>query len=189
MAPRRRTPPGAGLTALRYDERPDDDTPVSTADLPATPVRDRNIKATSWREAPPELLHLGEDLPDQPVADYKRRIGPRFLWQAGPATDGDARYFATDLTRHVTFRLDMDSTAEGTGPDGSRPARASVRGRNPSSAVRTRANDEIGIYRVVGVTTLSRLLVSFRCLTTKSNRDDASRSARCRRGRRGCRGP
>ena len=109
--------------ALRYDERPDDNTPVSTADLPATPVRDRNIKATSWIEAPPELLHLGDDLPGQPVADYKRRIGSWLLWRAGPATDGDARYWATDLERQVTFRLYADGTAEGTGPDGSEHTR------------------------------------------------------------------
>ncbi len=104
--------------ALRYDERPDDNTPVSTADLPATPVRDRNIKATSWLEAPPELLRLGDDLPGHPVADYKRRIGTWFLWRAGPATRGDARYWATDLTRQVTFRLYADGSAEGTGADG-----------------------------------------------------------------------
>ncbi|HUR76393.1 MAG TPA: hypothetical protein VMZ22_00465 [Acidimicrobiales bacterium] len=104
--------------AMRYDERPDDDTPVSTAELPATPVRDRNIKATAWREAPPELLRLGDDLPGQPVADYKRRIGDWLLWRAGPASGGDARYWATDLTVQVTFRLRADGAAEGTGADG-----------------------------------------------------------------------
>lgn len=109
--------------ALRYDERPDDNTPVSTADLPPTPVRDRNIKATSWVEAPPELLHLGDDLPGQPVADYKRRIGDWLLWRAGPATGGDARYWATDLSRQVTFRLYADGTSEGAGPDGSQHTR------------------------------------------------------------------
>jgi hypothetical protein len=109
--------------ALRYDERPDDNTPVSTADLPDTPVRDRNIKANAWIEAPPELLHLGDDLPGQPVADYKRRIGAWLLWRAGPASGGDARYWATDLTRQVTLRLYADGTAEGYGPDGSRHTR------------------------------------------------------------------
>ena len=109
--------------ALRYDERPDDNTPISTADLPATPVRDRNIKATSWIEAPPELLHLGDDLPNNPVADYKRRIGEWLLWRAGPATGADARYWATDLTRQVTFRLHADGTAEGLGADGERYTR------------------------------------------------------------------
>ena len=49
--------------ALPYDERPADDTPVHTADLPATPIRDRNIPATAWVEAPAELLTLGGDLP------------------------------------------------------------------------------------------------------------------------------
>ena len=79
--------------ALRYDERPYDETPVHTADLPATPVRDRNIPASAWVEAPAELLVLGDDLPGRPVADYKRRIGPWLLWRAGPASGADARYW------------------------------------------------------------------------------------------------
>ncbi len=54
----------------RYDERPDDTTPIHTADLPATPTRDRNIKATAWIEAPDTLLRLGDDLSGQPAADY-----------------------------------------------------------------------------------------------------------------------
>ena len=32
---------------MRYDERPLDDTPSHTAELPPTPVRDRNIPATA----------------------------------------------------------------------------------------------------------------------------------------------
>ena len=80
--------------AMRYDERPADHTPVHTADLPPTPVRDRNIVATAWVEAPDDLLRLGDDLPGTPVADYKRRIGDWLLWRAGPATGGDARYWA-----------------------------------------------------------------------------------------------
>jgi hypothetical protein len=50
---------GAGLVAA--DDRPVDDTPVATADLPATPTRDRNIPATAWIEAPEELRRLGAD--------------------------------------------------------------------------------------------------------------------------------
>lgn len=61
---------------MRYDERPVDDTPVHTDEVPPTPICDRNIPATAWVEAPDSLLTLGDDLPDQPVADYKRRIGP-----------------------------------------------------------------------------------------------------------------
>ena len=102
---------------MRYDERPADDTPVSTEDLPDTPVRDRNIPATAWREAPDALLHLGDDLPGQPVAEYKRRIGPWLLWRAGPATGGDARYLAIsadDLSVTRAFRLYPD----GNGDDG-----------------------------------------------------------------------
>ena len=105
--------------ALRYDERPPDPTPRHTEDLPPTPVRDRNILATAWIEAPEELLHLGDDLPDQPVAEYKRRIGTWLLWRAGPASGGDARYWvadADDLTRQHTFRLFPDGNGLGDGP-------------------------------------------------------------------------
>ena len=111
---------------MRYDERPVDDTPLHTADLPDTPVRDRNIPATAWVEAPPELLHLGDDLPDTPVAEYKRRIGPWLLWRAGPATGGDARYLAVhaaDLSVQHAFRLFPDSNGDGAGPSGTRHTR------------------------------------------------------------------
>ena len=110
-----------GNRALRYDERPPDHTPIHTADLPATPVRDRNIVATAWIEAPSELLELGRDLPGHPVAEYKRRIGPWLLWRAGPATDADARYWvadAHDLSRQFTFRLFADGSGDGVGPSG-----------------------------------------------------------------------
>jgi hypothetical protein len=112
--------------ALKYDERPSDDTPVHTDDLPATPVRDRNIPATAWIEAPDVLLQLGDDLPDRPVADYKRRIGPWLLWRAGPATGADARYLAVrsdDLAVHHTFRLFPDGNGDGTGPSGAQHTR------------------------------------------------------------------
>jgi hypothetical protein len=106
---------------LRYDERPQDDTPVHTAELPATPTRDRNIPATAWVEAPAELLALGDDLPDRPIAEYKRRIGPWLLWRAGPATRGDARYWvgrADDLDVTYTFRLLPSGDGSGVGPSG-----------------------------------------------------------------------
>ena len=106
---------------MRYDERPVDDTPLHTDDLPDTPVRDRNIPATAWVEAPAELLHLGDDLPDEPVAEYKRRIGPWLLWRAGPATGGDARYLALradDLGVQHAFRLFPDGNGDGAGPSG-----------------------------------------------------------------------
>jgi hypothetical protein len=111
---------------LRYDQRPVDDTPVHTADLPPTPLRDRNIPATAWVEAPAGLLQLGDDLPGSPVADYKRRIGPWLLWRAGPATKADARYWACradDTTVAFTFRLLPDGSGEGTGPTGTRHSR------------------------------------------------------------------
>jgi hypothetical protein len=106
--------------ALPYDQRPADHTPVHTEDLPDTPVRDRNIPATAWVEAPPALLALGDDFAG-PVADYKRRIGPWLLWRAGPASAADARYLAVDsrdLTHTYAFRLFADGTGEGTGPSG-----------------------------------------------------------------------
>jgi hypothetical protein len=114
---------------MRYDERPVDDTPLHTDDLPDTPVRDRNIPATAWLEAPAELLQLGDDLPDTPVAEYKRRIGPWLLWRAGPATGGDARYLAVrldDLTVQHAFRLFPDGNGDGAGPSGARHTRFRV---------------------------------------------------------------
>ena len=108
---------------MRYDERPIDDTPVHTDELSPTPIRDRNIPATAWVEAPDSLTSLGDDLPGRPVAEYKRRIGAWLLWRAGPATGGDARYWAArvdDLDRSVTLRLYPDGTADGLGPSGTR---------------------------------------------------------------------
>jgi hypothetical protein len=111
---------------MRYDERPTDPTARSTDDLPPTPLRDRNVQATAWIEAPEQLLRLGADLTGSPIAEYKRRIGPWILWRAGPAKGGDARYWAcldTDLATSFTFRLFADGTASGVGPDGRTPDR------------------------------------------------------------------
>jgi hypothetical protein len=111
---------------VRYDERPLDHTLVHTADLPPTPVRDRNIPATAWVEAPSALLTLGDDLPNRPVAEYKRRIGPWLLWRAGPASGGHARYWAgsaDEPERHYTFRLFPDGDGDGVGPSGARHTR------------------------------------------------------------------
>jgi hypothetical protein len=104
--------------ALPADERPIDPTPVHTADLPPTPIRDRNIPAEAWIEAPSVLLSAGDDI-GRPTITYKRRIGRWLLWRAGPATHADARYVALasdDLDRHHTFRLYPDGTGEGRGP-------------------------------------------------------------------------
>jgi hypothetical protein len=114
---------GRDNVVLRYDERPTDHTPVHTDQLPDTPVRDRNIPASAWLEAPGELRALGSDLQDAPVAEYKRRIGQWLLWRAGPATGGDARYWACDegdLSRQFVFRLHPDGGGEGIGPSGAR---------------------------------------------------------------------
>jgi hypothetical protein len=114
------------MTALPYDQRPPDHTPIRTVDLPPTPVRDRNIVATAWIEAPASLLDLGDDLPDTPVAEYKRRVGRWILWRAGPASHGDARYWAADaadLTNAWTFRLFPDGSGDGIGPSGERHTR------------------------------------------------------------------
>ena len=108
--------------ALPYDQRPIDDRPVHTADLPPTPQRDRSVPARAWVEAPASLLALGDDLTDTPEAQYKRRIGPWLLWRAGPATRADARYWAVPADRldddAVTFRLFADGTGTGVGPSG-----------------------------------------------------------------------
>ena len=115
-----------GSPALRYDQRPADDTPITTADLPATPTRDRNIVATAWMEAPDELLRLGDDLDGQPVATFKRRIAEWLLWRAGPATGDHAMYWAADaadLHRQSTFRLFPDGSGAGIGPSGTQHTR------------------------------------------------------------------
>lgn len=122
-----RTPPGpASGAALPADQRPLDHTPMHTDDLPPTPIRDRNVPATAWVEAPASLLALGDDLPDTPVATYKRRIGPWLLWRSGPASKGDARYLAVDsgdLERRIAFRLFPDGSGDGHGPSGAHHVR------------------------------------------------------------------
>jgi hypothetical protein len=108
--------------ALPADDRPIDPTPVHTADLPATPLRDRNIPAGAWIEAPPELLALGDGLgPSGAVIAYKRRLGRWLLWRAGPARGARARYLAVaadDLAAQHAFDLAPDGTGWGTGPSG-----------------------------------------------------------------------
>jgi len=108
---------------LPYHARPADTTPISTAELPDTPTRDRNIVASAWREAPERLRHLGDDLAGRPEAEYKRRIGRFLLWRAGPAV-GDARYLAVaadDTTVQHEYRLHPEvdgANGEGRGPSG-----------------------------------------------------------------------
>jgi hypothetical protein len=111
----------SNVSALPADQRPLDETPIHTAALPATPIRDRNIPATAWIEAPSALLTLGDDLPGRPVATYKRRIGRWLLWRAGRASRDDARYWAgavDDLSDQWMFRLQPDGTGSGVGPSG-----------------------------------------------------------------------
>lgn len=106
--------------ALPADDRPFDDTPVHTAALPATPVRDRNISAEAWIEAPPALLEAGDDIGNPRIA-YKRRLGDWLLWRAGPARGAHARYVALhadDLDRVHMFLLEPDGSGSGTGPSG-----------------------------------------------------------------------
>jgi hypothetical protein len=104
--------------ALPADERPIDPTPVHTEDLPPTPLRDRNIPAEAWIEAPEALLTAGDDI-GAPTIAYKRRIGRWLLWRAGPAKGADARYVAIDaddLAAVFTFRLFPDGSGDGDGP-------------------------------------------------------------------------
>ena len=110
---------------LPAHRRPYDDTPVHTADLPPLPIRDRNIPAEAWIEAPQELLTSGDDI-GSPRISYKRRIGEWLLWRAGPARKADSRYVAIhadDLSRIHTFRLYPDGSGEGFGPTGTRHER------------------------------------------------------------------
>lgn len=110
---------------LPADQRPFDDTPVHTEDLPPTPTRDRNISVEAWVEAPESLRSSGDDIGGVRVA-YKRRIGPWLLWRAGPARGADARYVAVDsndLDRHHVFHLFPDGSGDGVGPSGTRHTR------------------------------------------------------------------
>lgn len=106
--------------ALPSHRRPIDPTSVHTEDLPPTPIRDRNIPAAAWVEAPAELLRAGDDI-GVPEITYKRRIHDWLLWRAGPATKANSRYVAidaNDLSRVFTFRLHPDGSGEGMGPSG-----------------------------------------------------------------------
>jgi hypothetical protein len=115
-------PPRREVTPTPAEQRPIDDRPVHTADLPDTPTRDRSIPASAWIEAPTELRTLAADLPEPSTgveARYLRRIGPWLLWRAGPARGAHARYWvclADDLTVQFTFDLVPDGTGSGAGP-------------------------------------------------------------------------
>lgn len=111
--------------ALPAHLRPTDPTPVHTADLPDTPIRDRNVPAEAWVEAPEVLLRSGDDIGSAPIT-YKRRLGNWLLWRAGPARGADARYVAVhvhDLERTFELRLFPDGSGDGVGPSGVRHAR------------------------------------------------------------------
>jgi len=103
--------------ALPADQRPFDDTPVHTADLPETPIRDRNIPAEAWVEAPLALLSAGDDLGEVRIA-YKRRLGAWLLWRAGP---GSRRPLCGRPRRRPGQGPDLPLT----------PRRVGVRGRAP----------------------------------------------------------
>ncbi len=107
-------------SALPADERPFDYTPIHTWELPDTPLRDKNIAAQAWIEAPKSLLSSGDDLGSVKIA-YKRKIGKWLLWRAGPARRSDARYVAVSLDENqeiCTFRIFPDGTGNGIGGDG-----------------------------------------------------------------------
>lgn len=107
--------------ALPADQRPFDPTPVHTEDLPPTPIRDRNIPASAWLEAPDVLLNAGDDIDQSHRIAYKRRLGHWLLWRAGPARGEHSRYVAIDsrdLSRVHTLDLFPDGSASGIGPSG-----------------------------------------------------------------------
>lgn len=110
--------------ALPADLRPFDSKPIHTDQLPEKPIRDYNVPAEAWVEAPKALLSSAEGIPSldgKPVRiAYKRRLGRWLLWRAGPAK-GDARYIAVDaenLDRVLDFRLYPNGSGAGHGPDG-----------------------------------------------------------------------
>ena len=72
-----------GLRKWRAEDRPVDATPIHTDQLPPTPVRDRTIPAWAWVEAPATLQTLGDDLPNQPIGTYKRRLSSTSSPQPG----------------------------------------------------------------------------------------------------------
>lgn len=99
------------------EDRPLDDTPRTTAQLPSLPQRDYAIAATAWVDAPTEVLAL------DPPARYLRRIGTWVLWRSGPPNHAHATYWAAradDLTQQLTFALEPDGTGIGFGPTGMR---------------------------------------------------------------------
>ncbi|HEC09342.1 MAG TPA: hypothetical protein ENI86_07220 [Acidimicrobiales bacterium] len=101
---------------LPVHERPFTERTYTLEELPDTPTRSFRIPAERWKEAPPELLHLGDDL-DEPV-EYKRRIGHWLLWRAGPPV-GRARYLALDPESGRSLTFDLDGrTGSGVGADG-----------------------------------------------------------------------
>ena len=105
---------------LPFDERPVDDTPVHTEDLPDTPQRDRRIPARAWLESPAELLALGENFGGR-EAGYIRRISGWLLWRSGPPTGADTCYLAIAadaLDLQHAFRLFPDGSGQGAGPSG-----------------------------------------------------------------------
>ena len=102
--------------AVPVQDRPFVHELYDTTELPATPQRTYRIPATGWRQAPDELLRLGDDL-GEPV-EYKRRIGKYLLWRAGPPI-GEAWYMAIadDLSVSHRFRL-SGKHGVGSGADG-----------------------------------------------------------------------
>ena len=79
---------------LRYDERPADHTPIHTAELPATPVRDRNIVATAWIERPEHQAALAtlRAAAARPVFGFPA---------ARELTGDDARLFGADAEKQM----------------------------------------------------------------------------------------
>ena len=81
--------------ALRYDQRPADETPISTADLPPTPTRDRNIVATAWIElAPRERPAFDREVNDHAIeVDINAKGRACFVQGFAIAIDAGPRAF------------------------------------------------------------------------------------------------
>ena len=127
----------SGSELIPVAERPFTDRVYKTQELPDTPTRSFRIAASSWIEAPEELLEAGEDL-NEPVA-YIRRIGPWLLWRAGPPV-GRARYVAVaaDASEVVSFELHgkrgVGAGADGRNHDRFRSWKESLRDHGPGES-------------------------------------------------------
>ena len=114
---------GRWLTRCATTSGPHDDTPVHTADLPATPdPRPQHPGDGVGRGARRAAGARRRPARHRPIAEYKRRIGPWLLWRAGPATRRRCPLLGRPGRRprrqvHVPA-VPRRATGQGVGPSG-----------------------------------------------------------------------